>query len=443
MAKGKPLTTPQCRAIKPLQVLLDRDGLRLTATAKGSRRWSLRFTSPETGQRRDYGLGAMTLGAARKKAEEIRDVVKHGVDPIEERIRVAARMRADTATLAAAQLRDDSTLKKLARAYHASVAGGMRNRKHRAQWLSSLEGHIFPTLGDKPIASITAADLLEVMEPLQDRVPETAKRIRERLAMVFSDAVLRGLCDNNPADLIRRKMRRKKGVQKHFRALPFTAVPGFVATLQKFDRANPPARLALEFLILTAARSGEVRGATWSEFDLTGNVWTVPGERMKGGSEHRVPLPPRALAILREARKSGDGRPTDLVFHGRGFGRSLTDLSSRELVRRPLSDMALTELLRRLPTGGKREDGKPETFADLGTVHGFRSAFSTWSREQTRSRIDVIEAALAHREADRVAAAYSRAQYWKERVALALAWSQFVGRPAGADVIKFLRSSSG
>jgi integrase len=278
---------------------------------------------------------------------------------------------------------------------------------------------VFPTLGAKPIATITADDLLAVLIPLAERVPETAKRVRERLAAVFADAALRGLCDGNPADLIRRALRRRKASPKHLRALPYVEVPALVSALQEFDRADPPAKLALEFAILTAARSGEVRGATWSEIDLEAAAWTVPATRMKGHRPHFVPLTPRALAILEEVRAYSDGKPTTLVFRGRDL-------------KRPLSDMTLTGILRRMPV---TEDG-PELWSERTTVHGFRSAFSTWARERTRVRVDVIEAALAHREQDRVAAAYSRADYIRDRRSLAAEWEKFVAGRSSARVIK-------
>ena len=185
----------------------------------------------------------------------------------------------------------------------------------------------------------------------------------------------------------------------------------FVVALRAFDRSHPAIRLAIEFLILTAARSGEVRGMRWSEVD--GTTWAIPAGRMKRDAEHRVPLTKRALTILQEARPHSTGKPDALVFPGRAAGAGM-------------SDMTLLQLVRRMPTGGDRDDGAPEMWADRTTLHGFRSAFKTWAMEHTRFRVDVIEAAMAHKEADRVAAAYSRTTYEVERAKLAADWARFV-----------------
>lgn len=401
MAKLHQLTAVAISAAPARARLHDGGGLIYDAASKC---WTLRYTSPVTRKRRDMGLGPASLKRARELADECRDALRAGVDPLQAR-EAAAREARDALARAAA----GGTLRSVAETYHASVAGGFRNAKHRAQWLASLELHIFPTLGDKPIGAITAAELLDLLLPLQGSVPETAKRVRMRLAAIFDDAVLRGVAPGNPAAAIKRRLAdaRGKRAPAHFRSLPYAMVPGFVARLRADARFSIPSRLALEFLILGASRTGEVLGARPEEID--GEIWTIPPERMKAGQEHRVPLGKRALEIIDEAK---------------AFGRAylFPSLARRG---RPLSGMAMLEVMRGMLVDPKKPGG--DTFAYLGVVHGFRSAFSSWARERTKFRVEVIEAALAHREKDRVAAAYSsQATYWADRVALSRAWAAFV-----------------
>ena len=213
-------------------------------------------------------------------------------------------------------------------------------------------------------------------------------------------------------------------------------MPSFIEELRKSKRVGLSVRLVIEFAILTASRSGEVRGARWSEIDHKARQWTIPADRMKGHEAHIVHLSPRALEILDEAVSlRTDSADASLVF------------AAPRDDSRALSDMALTMALRRLPTGRTREDGEPETFGDLATLHGFRSAFSTWANDSRRFHADVIEAALAHREADRVRAAYDRSakdgeRFERDMRALRLAWADYVCTPKRSKVIDLHRATA-
>lgn len=420
-----------CRALAPGKQLTVGRGLMLVADRDGHRRWIFRFSSPITGKRRDMGLGPfpeVALAAARTSADAHRAVVRELKDPIDERNAAVTAARAAKVSDDLADRRKAATLLKVAREFHKTIASGFRNRKHRAQWLASIEGSLPQTMLQKPVAEIGVDELLDVMLDLRARVPETGRRVRQRLEQVFADAALRGLCDRNPAALIAPRLRKVGGRVKteSHRSLPYRRLPDFLAALRGFERADLVTKLALELVTLSAGRSGEIRGARWSEFDIEAGIWIVPGDRMKGGEEHRVPLTRRMLEILKAAETLGLRKPESLVFPSRD-------------PRKPLSDMALTQLLRRLPTGVDREDSEPEVFADLTVVHGLRATFSTWANECTSFHHDVIEAALAHRERDRVRAAYNRASYWDERIKLAKAWEGFATGTTKGKVLPMRR----
>lgn len=364
--------------------------------------WVFRYRSP-LGRRRDAGIGpypTVTLAEATAKAVEWRRMVKDGRDPILARREQRDALRAAEAEREAARRRKGATLERLARTYHETHAPTLANAKHAAQWLSSLERHVFTALGAKPISEITTEDLEGVLFPLRDTLPETAARVRQRLDAIFADAVEKGHATRNLAAAIKPRMRVKRGAKEHHRSLPYREVPGFVVELRAAERVGESARLAFEFLIVTAARTGEVLGATWAEIDEAAAEWKIPGRRMKSGKAHRVLLPARALAIVKQARTLG-GDP--YLF------------PSPTGTDRPLSNMVFLMALRRMGYGERT------------TTHGFRSAFSGWAREQTRIKVAAIEAALAHREDDQVAAAYaSQAEYLKDRRALAEAWARHV-----------------
>jgi integrase len=277
--------------------------------------------------------------------------------------------------------------------------------KLSARWINSLENHVPEALWHKPIAEITRPELLDFLRDIQERMADTAQRVRRRLDEVFEEAVEQGTISVNLVALLHAKLRREhkpKRVTPRL-ALAFGSVPAFVERL----RAQPGiGARCLEFTIYTAARTEESIGAKWSEID--GAVWNVPGKRMKGGEAHTVHLSDRALAILDEMRALG----SPFAFP------SILDKT------RPLSNMAMLVLLRRM----KRDDI---------TVHGFRATFSTWANETAAARPDVIEACLAHREGDKIRAAYNRAQFAGERRKLLDAWAAYLeGRDAANNVIE-------
>lgn len=385
----------------------DGAGLRLHVDAHGAR-WIFRFTSPE-GSRREMGLGGCeratmqtagaSLTAARAAAGKARAMLAEVPprDPIEDRKGAKEVAKATRRAIKAERAQSQATLARVARSYHERVIAPSRSAKHGGEWIRSMERLVPAAVWHAPIASIEAPALLDAMAVLYKRVPETASRIRQRLETVFDDAVFRGICGKNPAAAIKRKAREAhvgRDVESH-RALPFGDVPAFVAAL----RAQPGiAARALEFGVLTAARTGEIIGATWNEIDADAGVWTVPAARMKGGEEHRVALSARALAIIDEMREVAGA----FVFP-----------SARD-VAKPMSNMAMLSLLKRMG------------WLDRTTAHGVcRSTFSTWANETGIARPDVIEACLAHREGDRIRAAYNRAKFNDERRALLAAWSDY------------------
>jgi integrase len=305
------------------------------------------------------------------------------------------------------------TLCRAARDYHERVIEPRLTEKHSAQWIASLEHHVPPETWHKPIAEIAAPELLAALSGVRaladsaSRVPETLSRVRQRLDAVFEDAIFHGRCLTNPAAAIRRKMRETMPAKQkgQFAALPYRELPDFMVLLR--DAQGIAAR-SLDFALHTASRTSEVLLAEWSEFDLDTAVWTIPADRMKAGEEHTVYLSPRALEILEAHKKL---HPC-YVF------------PSVALEDSPQSNMAMLAVLDRI---GMR---------DRTTVHGLcRATFSTWANETAAARPDVIEACLAHREADKVKAAYNRAKFSDERRALMLAWAEFLARPVASNVV--------
>lgn len=372
----------------------------------------LRYSAPD-GRRRELGLGtvervsvqqiAHRLETVRSEVAEARRLLREGKDPIE--VRNAERERARHALQGsrAAAKAEALTLARAARDYHARVIEPARTYRHARQWIASLEQNVPPAIWHKPIGTVTGPELLDALAELQARVPETALRVRQRLDAVFEDSVFRGLAQGNPAAGIKRKLREMKGrrVRGKFSALPFSEAPAFMCNLRA--REGIAAR-ALEFAILTAARTGEVIGATWPEFDLAAGVWIVAADRMKGREAHTVYLPPRAVQIIEGMRELGQPYV---------FPRPALDGG-------PLSAMAMLALLRRM-------DADKRT-----TVHGVcRASFSTWANETGAARPDVIEACLAHSETNRIRASYNRAQFAQERRLLLAAWAEYLGcKPA-------------
>lgn len=355
----------------------DGGGLYLEVMASGARRWFLR--TMVQGRRRDVGLGSaelITLAEAREMAHRLRKVARSGGDPFAER----DGSRKDPITLADA----------VKRVWAEQIAPNNRNAKHVAQWLGTLERFAFPEIGDRPIASIEQADVLRVLAPIWTEIPETARRVKQRLHAVLDWAATAGHREGvNPVDGVTRGLPRQRDRVRHFKAVPWQEMP---ALWGRLCGAPGMGVLALRFTILTAARSGEVRGATWGEVDIVGRVWTIPAERMKAGREHRVPLSAPAIDLL---------HPLDdtLLFPSNKAGR-------------PLSDMTLSAVLRRLGVDA--------------TVHGFRSSFRDWAEEATMFSREVKEAALAHTVENRAERAYRRGDLFEQRQAMMDAWAAFL-----------------
>jgi len=376
------------------------DGGGLNLRVRGaSAAWVLRFTSP-SGKRREMGLGicdrnnatiaGKSLAGARQLAHDARGLLQQSIDPIDTREAKRAALRAEAEERKSTAAREELTLARAARQYHARDVEPNRTDRHSKLWIASLENHVPEALWHRPISAITAPELLDFIAELRNRIPETAERVRQRLEVVFDDAEFRGLSIGNPARAIRRKLTQTRGQRgsEGFAALDYKEAPAFMRALRE---CKGIAARALEFGMLTASRTGEIIGATWIEFDLDAAQWTIPAARMKGGEQHVVHLVPRAVEILQEMRTLGQPN----VF------------PSIALTSKPLSNMAMLQLLKRMGMQSRT------------TVHGLcRATFSTWANDTAAARPDVIEAALAHREADRVKAAYNRAEFHAERRAL-------------------------
>lgn len=358
----------------------DGGGLYLQVSKKyGSRNWVFRFML--SGRAREMGLGSpqtFTLKEARERARKCRQLVADGIDPIEERRRRRDETRADDAGRI---LFKDAVAKFLE--VHQNT---WKNAKHRQQWANTLRDYARP-LRDRPISAIDGAQITDALSPIWTKKPETARRVKQRI-----ERVCQWVKDGTPLPL--------QGASKrvrHHPALPFADLPAFMVELRKRDSVS--AR-ALEFTILTAARTSEALGAKWSEFDLDAGVWSVPADRMKAGKEHEVPLSKRATKILTELPREKGG----YVFPG-------------AKAKAPLSNMAMLELLRGMNSNGL-------------TVHGFRSTFRDWAGDRTNFAREVIEHALAHRIKDKAEASYRRSAALEKRRKLMEAWAQYCSAPA-------------
>jgi integrase len=388
------LTARGVQTAKAPGMYLDGQGLHLRIGKAGNKSWVYRFTT--TGRVRDMGLGPypdISLAEAREKTMVQRKLRLDGLDPIS--VRQAARVKA-------------MTFEACAEAYIASHRAGWRNPKHAAQWSATLKTYVYPLFGDLLVQAVDVGLVLKAVEPIWTTKPETAGRVRGRIEAILDWATARGYRQGeNPArwrghleNLLpaRSKVRRVE----HHAALPYPEIGGFIGELRR--QAGIAAR-ALEFVILTAARTGEVIGARWSEMNLKDGLWTIPAERMKAGKEHRVPLSEAALAIIEDMGEASSG---DCVFPGANADR-------------PLSNMAMLKLLKRMKRG------------DL-TIHGFRSTFRDWAAEQTAFPSEVAEMALAHVVGDKVEAAYRRGDMFEKRRRLAAAWAAYCSAPPSTGV---------
>ena len=390
------LTALQVSRLKEPGRYPDGGNLFLQVTPSGSRNWTFRYQLE--GKAREMGFGpvaSVTLAEARERAAEARKLLAEGLDPL------AQRRASETAQKAAA-----TTFGSFVDEYVKSQCAGWVNDKHAAQWEMTLGDTYCRSIRKVPIAEISVEHVLAVLSPHWQRVPETARRVRMRLEKVLDAAKVRGLrTGENPARWrgnLDHLLPRQTTKKAHHAALPFAEVPAFVAALRQRDTGT--AALALEFTILTAARSGEALGARWSEFDLDAKIWTIPEDRMKARRQHRVPLSPAVLDVLSRAK----GRHEEWVFPGQKHGK-------------PLSNMAMEMQLRRM----NRDDI---------TVHGFRSSFRDWAAETTNFPREVCEMALAHVIESDTEAAYRRGDLFEKRGKLMDAWSSFVTNEPGKVV---------
>lgn len=419
MAKSELLRPLQVERLKKPGLYLDGKGLYLRISPTGARSWVWRYML--RGQPREMGLGAadlVSLTEAREQLQRWRKVRATGADPIEVRRQERVQKEAERARAAAAGV----TFREVAESLIKAKSPEWRSGKHRSQWAQTLEKFVYPTLGPLPPAEIDTALVLQVLEPIWTRMPETAARLRSRIKAILDAAAVRIPMPPNPArwtDHLQRVLPRHAKIQKiaHHAALPYERAGELMAAVRQDTSLR--AR-CLELLILTATRSGEALGCAWPEIDFGSAIWTIEASRMKGGKAHRIPLSKPAIVLLEARKRSADanGEPGPLVFPGKKPGAQLGHNAMYTL----LSDLG---------------------FGDV-TVHGMRSMFRTWAGEETSFPTDLAEAALAHRLYNDVEGAYARGDLLERRRKLMESWGAYVAtvrRPA--DVLPMKRTARG
>lgn len=375
------LTALQVKNAKPGRHA-DGRGLYLFVRESGSRSWVLRTQAD--GRRRDVGLGSvreLSLAQARAKASKVKAQILSG-EYFCHKPELAVPLA--------------PTFAEASRECHEAIKSGWRNKHHQASWLASLERHVFPAFGSVRVNEITSLMVRDALAPIWLDIPETARRIFQRIRTVLDFAHIKGWCQQEVIlRSVTRGLPRQPPSDNHYAAMPYAQVPALFLELQTLT--NTAGRDALAFTILTAARSGEARNAIWTEIDLTARVWTIPASRMKMGKEHNVPLTAQAIEILLRRLPMRD-RDDAYVFST--FGK------------RPISDMTMSKTL--------RDMGHPKF-----TVHGFRSSFTDWAAECTDFRKEVVDKALAHKLQDRIEAAYRRTDFFEKRRTLMEQWSLY------------------
>ena len=357
----------------------DQHGLILRVQPSGSKAWIWRGTV--NGRRRDLGLGRypyVSLAQARQQAFEYRKAAHEGIDPT--------------------TLRDGAvpTFASAAEAVIALYAGKWKpGGKSEGQWRSSLDTYVLPSIGSMRVDEVTSADVMDCLSPIWTNRPETAKRVRQRIAAVMKWAIAQGHRPDNPAgDAVTAALPKQAGARKHLRALPHRDVADAIEQIRQAN-THAPLRLAAEFAIITAVRSGEVRGAVWDEVDLDTGLWTIPGDRMKAGRQHRVPLSAQAIDLLAQAREHST--QSGLAFPSKTGGQ--------------IPSWALAKLI--------------SSLGIQGTLHGMRSSFRDWCGETGAVR-EVAEACLAHRVGSAAEQAYARSDLLERRRELMNAWAQYI-----------------
>lgn len=366
----------------------------------GNAKWVFRFVSPETGKRRDMGLGsypAVSVKDAREKGFQARRLLENGKDPLNERKRLLETEQRKVSM---------PTFAEAARQVYRDLSPGFRNEKHSGQWINTLEQYVFPSIGAVKVSRLTAADFAAALKPIWLEKSETASRVKQRCDVVMNWCAARGFIIASPVGVVGQLLPKQPGKRERVvnqPAVPWRAVPDFVRDVLH-GGLQTRSKLMLEVLILTAARSGEIRQMTWSELDLQKGIWTLPAERMKAKIIHRVPLSPYLLRLFGRLREEADLETTELVFPSRN--------------NTPVSDMTLTKCLR----DHKVESDTP---GRLATAHGFRSSFRDWASENGYAR-DLAERALAHTIQNATEAAYHRTDLLEQRRDVMLAWEEWV-----------------
>ena len=369
----------------------DGDGLFLLVSKSGSKSWMVRIQ--KDGKRRDIGLGSaakVPLKLARDRAAEVRAQIEAGIDPIAERRKAAGI----------------PTFKEAATLVHAEHLKGWKNGKHEKQWLASVEAYAYPAFGDVSVGLVDAPAVRDVLADIWLTKPETARRLRQRIRTVIDWAVAKGYREASLAmPVIDKALPRQRDKPKHHAALPYAETPAFFTDLRSKETIG---RLALEAKILTAVRSGDLRGMKWAEIDFDAMLWRIPVEdgRGKSGRVHIVPVTPAVMDVLNRARKHKRG-DTDLVFPGSMKGKMLSDNTLRKVA------------------------------VDMGypiTAHGFRSTFADWVNDQTQFPREIREAALAHVNSNKAEAAYSRTDYLDKRRPMMEAWASYCLGKSGKKI---------
>jgi len=423
----------------------DGDGLYLLVRETGSRQFILRVQA--NGKRRDFGLGAaetqprtneqqaaaekidllnrrsLTLAEARDKASAYRRMAKAGLDPVAERAKTLATV---------------PSFEKAARACHEQMKQGWRNSKHKDSWLASLDNHIFPAIGKKPVDAITSVMVRDALAPIWLKIPDTAERLLQRIGVVLDFAHIEGWRpEETSLKSVRKGLPRRQQFGSHFEAMPYQDVPAFVQSLA--EDVPSVGRDALRFTILTAVRSSETRFARWSEIDFEKATWTIPGTRMKMKETHVVPLAAAAVEILHRRYAASTSR--DGFIFSATRSKAIADRPAQEA---PISDMTMNKVMkestyaRGLREGATRRGQDPNA-VKIPVVHGFRSSFTDWAAETVSLPKEVVDKALAHKLPDRVEAAYRRTDFFEKRRLLMQMWADYL---AGVDKVVRLAATA-
>ncbi|WP_415714222.1 tyrosine-type recombinase/integrase [Roseibium sp.] len=403
------LTDAKARKIKPGDKPVSDGSVRglylFPGKSSGKAKWVFRFVSPETGKRRDMGLGSypsISVKDARDNALNARRLLESGVDPLNERQRVFEEEKRKLSL---------PTFAEAAREHHKGLKAGFRNKKHANQWINTLEQYVFPSIGRVQVSKLSPADFAAALKPIWLEKPETATRVKQRCDAVMNWCAAHGYILASPVGVVSQLLPKQPGKRErvaHQPAVPWREIPVFVKNVLH-SGLQTRSKFMLEVLLLTAARSGEIRKMEWPELDLAQGIWTLPAQRMKANVTHRVPLSPHLVDLFERMKDEADVETTQLVFPSRNGT--------------PVSDMTLTKCLR-------DNNVQSDTPGRLATAHGFRSSFRDWASESGYPR-DLAERALAHTIRNATEAAYHRTDLLDQRRDMMLAWEAWVLDRAG------------